>query len=164
MKTFNVLKRFVQVFALAAMTLGLANCSKDSGSGTSTRYQCYSYYNNTTVDNSYCVNSAYNSGYNYNYQNGANQQYVCKDSSTGYQVSNSLCSNTGTSGYYSQNGYCYQSNGQQVAATYCNGTTTGTGSCVGNYHNGQTWYQCGTVHNCAGVQLYNQYNQIVTCY
>ncbi len=167
MKTFNVLKKLIQVSALAAMALILANCSKDSGSGSSNRYQCYSYYNNTTVDNSYCVNSSYN--YNNPYQNGSNQ-YVCKDSTTGYQVSNSLCANTtGTSGYYQQNGYCYQSNGQQVNQSYCynNGTT---GTCQGWHNNGQYEYYCQG-NMCSGVQLYvgnlQQYyqgsRQIVTC-
>ncbi|UXR65107.1 hypothetical protein EZJ49_02450 [Bdellovibrio bacteriovorus] len=169
MKIKNYILTMMKALALTAMTVGLVNCSKDSGGGsttTTTAYRCFQVnsYNGTStqVDNSYCYNNSYQNGYS---------TYQCRDVNNAV-VANTLCANTGVATGYSINqyGYCVQtSTGQQVPQNYC---TTGVGTGVGSVVScqGQTFYwqgiqiTCGVTYNCpSGVVLQNLQGQTVQC-
>ncbi len=189
----NYILTLIKTMGLIAMTVGLANCSKDNNSSTTptaSAYRCFQVntYNNTStqVDNSYC--------YNNTYQSGAGTAYQCRDVNN-YTVSNTLCGNT--TGYHITNGICYNSAGTQVSHNYCSNTAGGyvmqngmcyqvingqyvqsnqvnclnggtSGSIVncssGTYfYQGQT-IQCGVTHLCpSGLMLQTQTGQTVTC-
>jgi hypothetical protein len=126
-------KNFKLIFLLGFMTLGLANCGKDSSgsSSSTTTTSTTGYY----MSNGYCYTNS------------------------GQSVSTSYC----TSGYYTSNGYCYQgSTGQVVNSSYCSSSTTTTSGvssqCVGYYYyvsNYGTQMVYCSGYNCRGYTLYN---------
>lgn len=170
MKFKNYVLTIMKALVLTAMTVGLANCSKDdNNSGTSNIYYwganniCYQNVNGQAVQ----VNQTYcstNSTYAYN------SAGVCTIKSTGQQVAQSYCTNSGTTGQYVMSGnQCYQVSGTQyipVNYTYCMGNTGGattSQTCSGVYYYGGQQYNCGVTHNCSGVIMQNQYGQSVQC-
>lgn len=175
MKT-NVVYKIFKALSLVAMTLMLANCSKNNKStpaAAPTAYQmmngtCYQNVNGQMVPQTNVALCSGTTAGQYIMVNGTcnqvvNGQYVP-------QANTSLCSTT--SGQYTMmNGICYQVvNGQyipQANTNVCmNSTNTGgyqTMVCNGPHTDGMQWVQCGTQFNCAGYTLYNQYGQIVRC-
>lgn len=124
MKFKNYVLTIVKALALTAMTVGLANCSKDdNNSGSSNTYYwsnsiCYQNVNGTAVQ----VNQTYcstNSTYSYNTSG------QCIITATGQQVAQTYCSTNSTYSYNAYGQCIITSTGQQVAQTYCanNGTS-----------------------------------------
>ncbi|QDK38412.1 hypothetical protein [Bdellovibrio sp. NC01] len=158
MKT-NLLK-LVKVVALAAMTMMLANCSKDSGSsngavagyGLNQYGQCvYTATGQIAPNTTYCGT---NTGYTYN------SYGQCIQTSTGQAVAATYCATSGNS----CNGTYYYGNGYgQVMSIQCSSTST-------VYYSGSYQSGYGQVYNCRGLYLYQlvnygtgqQYQQI-TC-
>lgn len=151
MKT-NLLK-LVKVVALAAMTMMLANCSKDSGSssngavagyGLNQYGQCVQLTTGQIAPNTnYCGT---NTGYSYN---SAGQ---CIQTSTGQIVATNYCTNVNNGGYTTQlcSGTYYYNQGYGLQAISCYPTyqygNTQSSNCSGYYlspnQNLTTWIRC----------------------
>lgn len=160
------MKTNLKILVLAVTAMVQIGCGKDSSNTAAT---------NTAIP------------VTYHWSNG-----VCY-SSTGPVVSNSYCSGTSGTTYFTYNGTCYlgtQATSSSyctnltsgyypnpnnnicyavtaVANTYCSGSTSTTTSCVGIYYL-YLPYRFQTVNcsgaNCSGYTLITQTGQMVTCY
>ncbi|MEK2644724.1 hypothetical protein [Bdellovibrio sp. BCCA] len=172
MKTLNIVSKIFKALSLVAMTLLLANCSKDNKSSTTVgTYQlvgniCYQNVNGQLIQQSN-TSLCYNNGGSYVMQNG-----ICYQNVNGQliqQANTSLCTSS-TGSYQYINGICYQNvNGQLIqqantslCSTYNNGGYQ-TMVCSGYYYDSIRWWNCGVEANCSGYTLMNQQGQIVRC-
>lgn len=159
MKT-QILKNIFKVIALGIMTLGLANCSKDSGGGSSNNQyvmqgnMCYRVVNGQyqqEYNTSLCYNNQYNNGNQYVMQNG--MCYRVQNGQYFQEYNTSLC--------YNNNGGINNGQITQVCSGYYNDgmrTALCTPGANGIQYQGQY-----LVMNCSGYTLYNQQGQIVRC-
>lgn len=182
MKT-HIFTKIFKALSLVALTLFLANCSKNNSSGTTTvgTYQyingiCYQNVNGQLIQQS---NTALcNSAGQYQLING-----ICYQNVNGQliQQSNTALCTSSTGSYQYINGICYQNvNGQliqQPNTALCSTAGVGGQVCSGMYTDGMRWAQCTPtmaagqysysgnviVMNCSGYTLYNQSGQIVRC-
>ncbi|WP_295905960.1 hypothetical protein [uncultured Bdellovibrio sp.] len=175
MKTLNLVSKIFKALSLVAITLLLANCSKDNKSSTTVgAYQlvngiCYQNVNGQLVQQS---NTALcNNAGGYQLINGMCYQNV--NGQLIQQANTSLCTSS-TGSYQLVNGVCYQNiNGQLIqqantSLCYNNGGYNNGGYqtmvCTGAYTDGYQIAQCGTQFNCSGYTLMNvQTGQIVRC-